>query len=134
MIIRFLTFRRSFKKAPFTIILIHIYFSFSRFLYPALVVLTVSTITFPPGIGQFLAGDLNTHDQVSALFSNFTWTLLNSTVAEQAVLNHWTTEWTNVYVTLTCYTLFTVGKKIGNLTNFIAVLSVLNYSGNHSIR
>lgn len=72
----------------------------------------VSTVTFPSGTGQFLAGDLSTHDQVSALFSNFTWTLSNSSVAEQAVLNHWTTEWTNVYVTLTCYALFTVSTEI----------------------
>lgn len=68
----------------------------------------VSTATFPLGTGQFIAGDLNTHEQVSALFSNFTWTLENSTVAEQSVLNHWKTEWTNVYITLACYSLFTV--------------------------
>ncbi|CAH1103822.1 unnamed protein product, partial [Psylliodes chrysocephalus] len=79
----------------------------SRFLYPALVSLLVSTATFPLGTGQFIAGDLNTHGQVASLFSNFTWTNSNVTVAHEELLGHWRTEWTSVYVSLACYTAFT---------------------------
>ncbi|XP_072383243.1 chloride channel protein 2-like isoform X1 [Diabrotica undecimpunctata] len=79
----------------------------SRFLYPAIVSLLVSTATFPLGTGQFMAGDLNTHGQVASLFSNFTWTNHNVTVDQDEVIGHWRTPWTGVYVSLTCYVLFT---------------------------
>jgi len=39
----------------------------SRFLYPGLVALTVASVSFPLGLGQYMAGDLNTHEQVSAI-------------------------------------------------------------------
>ncbi|XP_019876092.2 chloride channel protein 2 isoform X2 [Aethina tumida] len=79
----------------------------NRFLYPGIVSLIVSTISFPLGTGQFIAGDLTTHDQVASLFSNFTWTNSNLTVEEQEILNHWTTPYTGVYVNLVCYIVFT---------------------------
>ncbi|XP_057658260.1 chloride channel protein 2-like [Diorhabda carinulata] len=79
----------------------------SRFLYPAIVALLVSTITFPLGTGQFIAGDLNVHGQVASLFSNFTWTDHNVSVAHDAIISHWRTEWTGVYINLTCYLIFT---------------------------
>jgi hypothetical protein len=37
----------------------------SRFLYPGIVSLMVASVSFPLGLGQFMAGDLNSHDQVS---------------------------------------------------------------------
>ena len=37
----------------------------SRFLYPGIVALLASTVTFPLGLGQYMAGDLNTHEQVT---------------------------------------------------------------------
>ncbi|CAG9861445.1 unnamed protein product [Phyllotreta striolata] len=79
----------------------------SRFLYPALVSLMVSTVTFPLGTGRFIAGDLNTHGQVATLFSNFTWTNTNVTVTQKEIIGHWMTDWTGVYVSLACYTAFT---------------------------
>lgn len=34
----------------------------SRVLYPVIVTLVISTLTFPPGFGQFMAGEVtNTH-------------------------------------------------------------------------
>ncbi|XP_074040499.1 chloride channel protein 2 isoform X2 [Leptinotarsa decemlineata] len=87
--------------------LINSFFKKNRFLYPAIVSIMVSTASFPLGTGQFIAGDLNTHDQVSSLFSNFTWTNINLTVVQGATLNHWVTEWTGVYVNLACYIVFT---------------------------
>ncbi|CAH1972148.1 unnamed protein product [Acanthoscelides obtectus] len=87
--------------------IINIILKRNRFLYPALVALLVSTLTFPLGSGRFIAGDLNTHRQVSSLFSNWTWTNINLTVAEAEDLEHWTTDWTGPYVSLTCYIVFT---------------------------
>ena len=68
----------------------------------------VSSISFPLGFGQFMAGDLNTHDQVHGLFTNFTWTKGNLSVEEVNVVKHWATEYTDVFVGLLLYTLFTV--------------------------
>ncbi|CAH0549331.1 unnamed protein product [Brassicogethes aeneus] len=79
----------------------------NRFLYPGIVALIVSTISFPLGTGQFIAGDLTTHEQVVSLFSNFTWTNSNLTVEEQEIINHWTTPYAGVYVNLVCYVVFT---------------------------
>lgn len=35
----------------------------SRFLYPGIVALTVASFTYPLGTGQFIAGELSTHEQ-----------------------------------------------------------------------
>uniref|UniRef100_A0A3P9HV89 Chloride channel, voltage-sensitive 2a n=1 Tax=Oryzias latipes TaxID=8090 RepID=A0A3P9HV89_ORYLA len=44
-----------------------------RLMYPALVTLLISTLTFPPGLGQFMAGQLTQHESLVALFDNRTW-------------------------------------------------------------
>lgn len=36
-------------------------------MYPGLVALLVASVTFPKGLGQFMAADINTHDQVRAV-------------------------------------------------------------------
>lgn len=72
----------------------------NRFLYPGMVALLASTVSFPLGLGQYMAGDLNTHEQVVGLFSNFTWTKTDLTVEEADVLHHWTTRNTDVFVSL----------------------------------
>ncbi|KAL1501247.1 hypothetical protein ABEB36_006608 [Hypothenemus hampei] len=79
----------------------------NRFLYPGIVTLCVSTLTFPLATGQFMAGDLTTHNQVVALFSNFTWTKSNHTPYEESVIKHWKTDYTGVIFSLNCYTVFT---------------------------
>ncbi|CAH2004883.1 unnamed protein product [Acanthoscelides obtectus] len=73
------------------------------FVYPFCVIMIISTTTWPPGIGQFLASDISGGAQVIGLFSNFSWTEKNHTVQEQEVLRHWTTKWTGVYTSLVVY-------------------------------
>ncbi|XP_075233204.1 chloride channel protein 2 isoform X2 [Lycorma delicatula] len=79
----------------------------NRFLYPGIVVLLASSISFPLGLGQYVAGDLNTHDQVAGLFSNFTWTKGYLTVEEAEILRHWTTQNTDVFISLCGFMLYT---------------------------
>lgn len=45
---------------------------------PALVTIIYATLTFQPGLGQFMAGELTQHQAVEQLFSNRTWTSLPS--------------------------------------------------------
>ncbi|XP_019766812.2 chloride channel protein 2 isoform X1 [Dendroctonus ponderosae] len=79
----------------------------NRFLYPGIVTLCVSTLTFPPGTGQFLGGDLTTHNQVVTLFSNFSWTKTNHTPYEESIIKHWKTDYTGVIFCLHIYIIFT---------------------------
>ncbi|XP_060533656.1 chloride channel protein 2 isoform X2 [Cylas formicarius] len=79
----------------------------NRFLYPGIISLLVATITFPLGTGQFIAGDLTGHAQVTNLFSNFTWTKTNHTPFEESVIKHWKTEYSGVLFNLSCYVAFT---------------------------
>ncbi|KAK2505264.1 hypothetical protein MC885_020464 [Smutsia gigantea] len=44
-----------------------------RLLFPALVTLLISTLTFPPGFGQFMAGQLSQKETLVTLFDNRTW-------------------------------------------------------------
>ncbi|XP_063220427.1 chloride channel protein 2 isoform X2 [Bacillus rossius redtenbacheri] len=78
----------------------------NRFLYPGIVVLVVASVSFPMGLGQYMAGDLNSHDQVTGLFSNFSWTKKELTTEELEVVNHWVTPYTNVFVSLTGFIIF----------------------------
>ena len=43
-----------------------------RFIYPFLVSMIISALTFPGGPGKFMSADVNTHDQIHALFANYT--------------------------------------------------------------
>lgn len=81
---------------------------FSRFLYPGIIALIVSSLSYPLGPGKYMAGELSTHDQVTQLFSNFTWTNDDLTVEQDTLVNNWRTDSTNVFVSLTGYLLFTV--------------------------
>ncbi|XP_062872597.1 chloride channel protein 2-like [Trichomycterus rosablanca] len=45
----------------------------TRVLYPAIVTLVIATLTFPPGFGQFMAGELTQRETLLALFDNHTW-------------------------------------------------------------
>lgn len=70
--------------------------------------LIVSSISYPLGTGQFIAGELSTHEQVSQLFANFTWTDDDLTVEQATIVTNWSTAYSDVFVNLTAYTLFTV--------------------------
>uniref|UniRef100_A0A673NKK2 Chloride channel, voltage-sensitive 2b n=1 Tax=Sinocyclocheilus rhinocerous TaxID=307959 RepID=A0A673NKK2_9TELE len=45
-----------------------------RLLYPALVTLLISTLSFPPGFGQFMAGQLTQKETLVSFFDNRSWT------------------------------------------------------------
>ncbi|KAF7219339.1 chloride channel protein 2-like [Nothobranchius furzeri] len=49
------------------------FFMKRRLLYPALVTLLVSSLTFPPGFGQFMAGKLAQNEALVNLLDNQTW-------------------------------------------------------------
>lgn len=69
----------------------------------------VASISYPNGTGKFIAGELSTHEQVSNLFTNFTWTQENLNVEQAAIVAHWTNPYTNeVFANLVLYMLYTV--------------------------
>ncbi|XP_073703949.1 chloride channel protein 1 [Garra rufa] len=45
-----------------------------RLIYPGAVTLIIASFTFPPGFGQFMAGELMPRECINSLFDNFTWT------------------------------------------------------------
>ncbi|KAM3858545.1 chloride channel protein 1a [Diretmus argenteus] len=49
-----------------------------RLIFPAVVTLVIATLTFPPGFGQFMAGELMPRECINSLFDNFTWTKIQS--------------------------------------------------------
>ncbi|ODN02440.1 Chloride channel protein 2 [Orchesella cincta] len=75
----------------------------NRFIYPFVVSWFIASANFPLGFGQFIAGDLTTHDQVLTLFSNFSWTKENFTVEEVSIMRHWVNPHTGIFINLTIY-------------------------------
>ncbi|XP_033935075.1 chloride channel protein 1, partial [Pseudochaenichthys georgianus] len=51
-----------------------------RLIYPGAVTLIIATLTFPPGFGQFMAGELMPRECINSLFDNFTWTKITGSV------------------------------------------------------
>ncbi|XP_069506403.1 chloride channel protein 1 [Ambystoma mexicanum] len=45
-----------------------------RLIYPGVITFVIATLTFPPGFGQFMAGELMPRESISSLFDNYTWT------------------------------------------------------------
>ncbi|CAL8344733.1 unnamed protein product [Merluccius merluccius] len=73
-----------------------------RLVYPALVTLLISTLTFPPGFGQFMAGQLTQHESLVALFDNRTW-CRHGVAEEFEYIGHshgWKHPHVNVFITL----------------------------------
>ncbi|XP_055065569.2 chloride channel protein 1 isoform X1 [Misgurnus anguillicaudatus] len=52
-----------------------------RLIYPGVVTLIIASFTFPPGFGQFMAGELMPRECINSLFDNFTWTKIVDTPA-----------------------------------------------------
>ncbi|XP_061109828.1 chloride channel protein 1-like [Conger conger] len=48
-----------------------------RLVFPAFVTFVIATLTFPPGFGQFMAGELMPRECINSLFDNFTWTKIS---------------------------------------------------------
>jgi len=58
---------------------------------------------------MFMAGELSTHQQVSYMFTNFTWSQDDLTSQEMAISNYWTNPITGeVFSVLFGYAAFTV--------------------------
>uniref|UniRef100_A0A3Q2YGR1 Chloride channel 2c n=1 Tax=Hippocampus comes TaxID=109280 RepID=A0A3Q2YGR1_HIPCM len=76
-----------------------------RLLYPALVTLLISTLTFPPGFGQFMAGKLTQKESLVTLLDNRTWA--KQGIAEEFdYIGHsqaWQHPQVNVFVTLVIF-------------------------------
>ncbi|KAF5907712.1 chloride channel protein 1-like, partial [Clarias magur] len=53
-----------------------------RLIYPGVVTLIIASFTFPPGFGQFMAGELMPRECINSLFDNFTWTKVWDPTAE----------------------------------------------------
>ncbi|NWW94365.1 CLCN2 protein, partial [Rhynochetos jubatus] len=78
-----------------------------RLLFPALVTLLISTLTFPPGFGQFMAGQLTQKDTLVTLFDNQTWAKqgLSDEFEYLGILEAWHHPRSNVFVTLVIFIL-----------------------------
>ncbi|XP_047247231.1 chloride channel protein 2-like isoform X4 [Girardinichthys multiradiatus] len=76
-----------------------------RLLYPALVTLLISTLTFPPGFGQYMAGKLTQKESLVTLLDNRTWA--KQGIAEEFdYIGHsqaWQHPQVNVFVTLVLF-------------------------------
>ncbi|TMS07584.1 Chloride channel protein 2 [Larimichthys crocea] len=95
-----------------------------RLLYPALVTLLVSTLTFPPGFGQFMAGKLTQKESLVTLLDNRTWA--KQGIAEEFdYIGHsqaWKHPQVNVFVTLV---LFIVMKGKAAFSTSIEVVDAI---------
>ncbi|XP_063061055.1 chloride channel protein 2-like isoform X2 [Engraulis encrasicolus] len=76
-----------------------------RLLYPALVTLLISTITFPPGFGQFMAGKLTQKESLVTLLDNRTWAKVGLAEEFDYIGNSqaWQHPQVNVFVTLVIF-------------------------------
>uniref|UniRef100_A0A8C0UY99 Chloride voltage-gated channel 2 n=1 Tax=Cyanistes caeruleus TaxID=156563 RepID=A0A8C0UY99_CYACU len=83
-----------------------------RLLFPALVTLIISTLTFPPGFGQFMAGQLTQKDTLVTLFDNQTWAKqgISDEFEYLGILEAWRHPRSNVFVTLVVFILMKVGS------------------------
>ncbi|NWT67231.1 CLCN2 protein, partial [Prunella himalayana] len=78
-----------------------------RLLFPALVTLIISTLTFPPGFGQFMAGQLTQKETLETLFDNRTWAKqgIGDEFEYLGILEAWLHPRSNVFVTLVVFIL-----------------------------
>ncbi|XP_035209819.1 chloride channel protein 2-like isoform X3 [Stegodyphus dumicola] len=75
----------------------------NRFMYPAIITIVISSLTFPLGLGQFMAAELTNHEVMNELFSNVTWSGSHLAVDDAITVSHWTTPYTNIYVNLAVF-------------------------------
>ncbi|XP_004834930.1 chloride channel protein 2 isoform X2 [Heterocephalus glaber] len=78
-----------------------------RLLFPALVSLLISTLTFPPGFGQFMAGQLSQKETLVTLFDNRTWVRqgLVEELGPPSTSQAWNPPRANVFLTLVIFIL-----------------------------
>ncbi|XP_051855898.1 chloride channel protein 2 isoform X2 [Antechinus flavipes] len=78
-----------------------------RLLFPALVTLLISTLTFPPGFGQFMAGQLSQKETLVTLFDNRTWVSqgIEEDLEMPSTSQAWSPPRANVFLTLVIFIL-----------------------------
>ncbi|XP_043860434.1 chloride channel protein 2 isoform X4 [Dromiciops gliroides] len=78
-----------------------------RLLFPALVTLLISTLTFPPGFGQFMAGQLSQKETLVTLFDNRTWVRqgIMEDLEMPSTSQAWSPPRANVFLTLVIFIL-----------------------------
>ncbi|XP_058890226.1 chloride channel protein 2-like isoform X3 [Acipenser ruthenus] len=78
-----------------------------RLLFPALVTLLITTLTFPPGFGQFMAGQLTQKETLVTLFDNRTWAKqgISEEFVHLTTSGAWKHPHANVFVTLVVFIL-----------------------------
>lgn len=77
----------------------------SRAIYPAIITVIITTMTYPHGLGQYMAGDLTLKQAVNGLFDNRTWNHINMTnmTSYDFVNQGWLHPTSNVFTTLTLF-------------------------------
>ncbi|GFR27072.1 chloride channel protein 2 [Trichonephila clavata] len=75
----------------------------NRFMYPAVITVVISSLTFPLGLGQFMAAELTNHEVMNELFSNITWSGADLEVDDKIIVSHWITPYTNIYINLAIF-------------------------------
>lgn len=99
------------------------------FLMLSINVFKVASVTYPNGFGRYIAGELSTHEQVSNLFTNFTWTQTNLNVEQAAIVSHWTNPHTNeVFSNLLMYLLYTVRVEKVFYVTFGLIKRIFHFS------
>ncbi|NXL86816.1 CLCN2 protein, partial [Alectura lathami] len=78
-----------------------------RLLFPALVTVLITSLTFPAGLGQFMAGQLTQKETLVLLFDNRTWSKLEpgDEFEYMGILEAWHNPRSNVFVTLVVFIL-----------------------------
>ncbi|XP_054160274.1 chloride channel protein 2-like [Oppia nitens] len=84
----------------------------NRFLYPGLVTLLLTSISFPQFLGQYMATQLSTHDSIQEMFSNITWGHNHSDPVRLKMVYHWSTPQTSIYFNLSFYIIMTFWMSI----------------------
>jgi chloride channel 2 len=78
----------------------------SVFIYPTLVTIIITTVTFPKSTGQYLAGEVTQRESIDHFFSNLTWRtikdieLLNEDSVEFSIASAWGSPSFMIFVTL----------------------------------
>ena len=90
----------------------------SVFIYPVIVTILFTSLTFPLGLGKFMAGELTQHDAIGQLFSNVTWSTLPPPHEafqdlpegsdEYSIVRQWGQP--NIFVTLLLFSAFRVSS------------------------
>lgn len=90
----------------------------SVFIAPILVTLIYTSLTFHPGFGQFMAGELTQQESIQQLFSNKTWSLLPFNEVDELpidsedyqIVRQW--GYPNIWVSLILFIIFRVSTTV----------------------